>query len=953
MTTPRFFEAVLDAGNAVCGDSDCSSRMQSKPSVASIELPLHGPLKHNNDGKTMNSTHPPTSLPQSKVTPTPIIVAGQSRGHRSGSMLIGPSGHTSHAMVLHMQEYRDRVHNAFQSTYQVPLQLPKKPENGDAHKRRRSKGYCRSHVLQTNKTFFHVRDTTPSHFAAPVNMKDSVLRKTNRAYVNFHQQCPRKDEYLFGDHAASRPRTGNERSSLTGVAKDHFALGPGQYDIANIRPKTMSVKFSPSDRFHEQYSADIPGPGEYITSEMLTTPRPASAVFSQMPRQTDMALVVSPTANVASSYYYMPVSEFSEPNAPENDHANWTRSPRLSGRRTLRASAKLQAVMAQVDYLAKNKQEIELQSAALRARKAAANTSNEDFDEKKWDDGREARILVSPIQRGSLYIRRSVAPATLTVEAAILYSATRATSNRSIAIVHPNGDGEGSLVAARTPDQLVDAQHTWLPLVYVTGFHTRLIKQFRFTAVLRQLLRVQQDRTKCVVFTEWKRLNIARSRLDARELLARNAFRYRLHLRIQQKTAHVRILRSFLGGLSIDVRFAIAMKKIKRKITHIQRWWRHVQLMVKAREEALFYKWISVESRLRLEYVSQMPHVQRIFQPPVATSLVTSSLGQVSSQNHRPSSSHGSELQLHKLLNLPDQGKWFTARFVLTSDGCLRGFAHSDAKELLVEVKNFRCHCHADVGSPEEAAYNGNGLDDMSDIVSSAQWKPFLMVFRQGALRFVLLSSLSQLPMELYSWKDKLDRFMLGSGGGMNNVSSNKLLQSSQKSLSSTASSSEFSSSVGELVEVLSSGILSSADRRSSFAISTAAGVNHTTPPLSPGSSLRSAGTLGKLQVRMQSIRQRGRGPVNVTDGELAYYVVDLLKDMPKVPSTVIWQTIRDKLRDKRRSFRAEIYRYKLEMFHYHQHQEQVKDIQVLDKFREFFVRAACYERFESTDSHL
>lgn len=849
-------------------------------------------------------------------------------------MLIGPSGHTSHAMVLHMQEYRDRVRNAFQSTYQFPLQPPKKPETGDAHKRRRAKGYCRSHVMQTNKTFFHARDTATSHFAAPVNMKDSVLPKTSKAYVNFHQTCPRKDEYLFGDHAASRPRTGNERSSITGVSKDHFALGPGQYDIANIRPKTTtSVKFSPSDRFHEQYSADIPGPGEYITSEVLTSPRPASAVFSQMPRQTDMALVVSPTANVVSSYYYVPVSAFPEPNAPENDHANWSRSPRLIGRHTLRASARLQAAMTEVDYLAKNKLEIELQSAALRARKVAAvNGGDKDGDGEQQDA--DEPVLVSPVRRGSLYIRRSVAPATLTEEeTAALYSAARAAIDGSLS--HPSGN---FLVANRTPDELLDAQHTWLTLVYVIGFHTRLSKQFRFTAVLRQLLRMQQERTKLVVFTEWKRLDIKRSRQHAQELVAKNAFRYRLYLRIQQKIAHVRILRSFLGGLSIDVQFAIAMKKIKRKITLIQRWWRHVQLMVKAREEALFYKWITVESRLRLEYVSQMPHVHRIFQPPAAASSSSSMSSSSSTQaNHSPS--HGGELQLHRLLNLPDQGKWFTARFVLTSDGCLRGFAQA-GKELLVEVKNFRCHCHVDVNSPEEAAYNEDSPDDdLSDSVSGAQWKPFLMVFRQGALRFVLLSSLSQLPMELYSWKDKLERFMMGAGGGMTNGSGSSLLQSSQNSLA--ASSSEFSSSVGELVEVsMSSGILSSADRRGSFAISSAVGVHHAltnpAPTLSPSSSLRAA---GKLQVRMQSIRQRGRGLATVTDGELAYYVVDLLKDMPKVPSAMIWQTIRDKLRDKRRSFRAEIYRYQLEMFHYHQHQEQVKGIQVLDKFKEFFVR--------------
>lgn len=927
-------------------------------------------------------------------------------------------GHTSHAMILQMQEYRERVQSACQTTYQFSLQRPSKLSAQD-ERRRKTKGYCRARVLATTKQFFTPREPAPSHFSSPVGHgKERVLPRTSDCgHVKFHQMPARKDEFLFGDPrggTARRPKLAHAGGSggASGIAKDHFALGPGQYDTTSVRPSTSgggggaSVKFSPSDRFHETFATDQLGPGQYLLSETLTSPRAAAAVFSQTPRQTEAALLVSPTANTVSSYYYVPASSFPDKNAPQCDRASWPRAPRLTSQRRTAASLKAQqrreAEANTTDFVAKNCAELAKQSAVIRLRRAREHQGRLPVRDESAsdDDGDESDGFSAPV---TLFKRRSSIFLDITDTIAQPPSAQQQ-SQSPVALAQPPAlvrrvsSASTTLVkhvvsAAAVPECTLRG---WVTLASIATFSVRLSRLYHLTTILRRIQRTETQHVTLVVFREWQKLDHARAVQYAQHVIVRNSLRLRLRLRIARKGAHAAILRQFLHGLSIDVQFAIAMKKIKRKIQLIQRWWRHVQLLVKAREEALYHKWVSVESRLRLEYISQMPHLHRIFQPPQTSGSTTTmlalstgasrssiSMPSANSNSSSSSSTHESDTTLQKLLNLPEQKKWFTGQFVLTSDGCLRGYSSTDPTELVVEVKNYRCNFHDNVTAlsdgerldaalmmPNDTAAGNTAALQAYQSYSNARWKPFVMVFRQGAFRFVLLTSASPMPTEILSWKDKLERLVVtpASSGSSNGADAPHHRQPSvgdfvevsmqsgilathhhhqQHSLGSLALLTATSGSSSNHHNSSSGSIMLAAGSSSSALLSAA--VTATAPSLS-----RSPASRGKLQARVRSIRQRNRTGFTVTEGELTYYVVDLLKDFPKVPTPVIWQTIREKLREKRKSFRAELYRYDLELFHYHRHEEQTKHIDVLDKFKEFFVRpGSCSERLIQVDTLL
>ncbi|KAF1318516.1 Gamma-glutamyltransferase, partial [Globisporangium splendens] len=810
---------------------------------------------------------------------------------------------TTTTTIARLQEYHERVHSVCQSTYQFPLQPPasrnKSPSNETDNAMKPSRrGYCRARVLETNKQFFHRRKPTPSSsFATPANAKDKVLAKPRDACVNFHQMTPRKDEFLFGSLRPPPRMRGHDgkHAASGGIAKDHFALGPGQYDVANIRPKTTAcVKFSPSDRFHENFSTDQLGPGQYLTNDELTTRKAAVAVFSQTPRQTETALLVSPTASVVSSYYYRHTIA------------------------TVRAEqSRQQHRQQEIDYVERNKAQVDQHRAVQRIRSARRrhlqkkNMTKGDNEDDLDDDAaaNNELTLTAFKRRSSIFLDVSRQPI-------VPLSGLQEPSAKSALVCKASGNGvsnsTATVVTATKPIQESERLH-------------------QLVTLLRKIRAMEQRHVQQLVFTEWRRLDHVRSVAYAKHVIVKNSFCLRFRLRFRQKAAYVSILRRFLSGLSIDMQFAIAMEKTKRKIMVIQHWWRHVQLMVRVREEALYHKWINVETWLRFEYINQMPHLQRVFHPPSVLLM----------QAWRMEVDY-----LEAVVQLQLRKKWFTGRSVLTSDGCLRGYN------------------------------SGNGGAD-SGVADAKE----LVVFRQCAFRFVLLTSSSPMPTEILSWKDKLERMGVTSGSASSGYvggsisgpaagSSGSILianDAGNDQQSSSGSSGGSYSSVGDLVHMsMQSGILAphsgsstlllpmtSEDSLNSFTMLTGIGGSTGLFSLSSGSSSHLAATIGsnntsarsptapqpgKLQTRMRSMRNRTRMGMTVAEGELNYYVVDLLKDFPKVPIAPIWQTIREKLREKRKSFRAELYRYNLEMFHFHRHQEQIKHIDVLDKFKEFFI---------------
>lgn len=951
------------------------------------------------------STSPPLTTPQRAATTVPPTPT-RPTPHRPST---SPMLHASHAMVLQLQEYRERVQSACQSTYQFSLQTrprPPKPSTAapaDPHRRDSKGSYCRAHVLASSRQFFHARESAPSsHSSMPVShAKDRVLPHTSGAHVNFYHMTSRRDEFLFGDHtgvASRRPRVALDRNRAVGVAKDHFALGPGQYDV---QPTTgTSVKFSPSDRFHDDFSTAQLGPGQYITSDELTTPRAAAAVFSQTPRRTEASVLISPTANTVSSYYYVPASSFVDKNAPQNDLPSWPRMPRLSSQRRTTASVeahKHRVESNSTDYVEKNRAALETQSAVQRVRTArvlqgrlqtgkrrqcrrrrdrrhdATDESHSSNDRSDDSDSRRANNARAPVtrfkRRSSIFLDIDPSPAAAVRDRQQQPSpgGLRTASSASTTLVLPASDGDSSAPVTSAlstlmpmPTAIDRAVRGLVTLASIATFSVRLARIFHVMTIVRRIARTEREHVQRVVFSAWRQLDHAHVVQHATHVIVASSFRLRFELRIRRKCAHVAILREFLSGLSVDVQFAVAMKKIKRKVQLLQRWWRHVQLMVRAREQALFHKWVSVETRLRLEYINQMPHLQRIFQQPAvatgtASDAYTSNLTGVTVTT--AASSRESETPLQRLLNVPDQRKWFTAHFVLTSDGCLRGYSDGagNPKALIVEVKHLRCHFHDSVaaasdsdGAPTlQAAYTG---------YSNARSKPFLMVFRPGAFRFVLLTSPSPMPTELLAWKDKLERLVVAHSSSSGSVASafgsfsgSGSIVGSGTFLSEALLGFHHRPSVGDFAEVsVQSGVLTPSPNNSSLALfsslgdsnSTLSGSSHVASIARVAGGSGSTRPVGKLQARVRSLRQRNnRAGLVVTEGELSYYVVDLLKDCPKVPVALVWQTIREKLREKRKSFRAELYRYNLELVHFHRHREQTAHIRVLDKFREFFVR--------------
>ncbi|KAJ0408136.1 hypothetical protein P43SY_002106 [Pythium insidiosum] len=871
------------------------------------------------------------------------------------------SPHATHAMALHLQEYQQRVELACATTYDRAL---RPPSSAPA----RPSSFCRARILESNRALFRssASASPPPPFSAPVDLKRAVQRATDAHTLPFHHMTARRLEFLYGPASSSARDAAALASDAarSAMAKDHYALGPGQYEVVQdprLQARPAAVKFSPSDRFHESYSTDRPGPGQYLTSESQTTARPVAAVFSQRPRETELGTVTSPTANVVSSYYYVPASAFE---ANGSAAQGWPRTPRFKRKERERLLAAAPKAPGTPDFAARNRRELTRASALVRQRRRRQQQQQQQQQQSTAEPEEDDEGLLQPADGGAdAPVRRRSSFLAATAEA----------------------PAKQPLLRLAERDRLDLLLRSWITVAWLAAFQQRMSRFLAFTRRVRRVAATQRQRRLQLTFDAWKLLDEQRHRAYAAHLVAKNAFRWRLMVRIRRRARHATMLRQFLGGLSIDVRFALAMKRIKRKIMLLQRWWRHVQLMVRAREEALFHKWIAVENRLRLEYISQMPHLQRIFQAPNGTGANASGSGASgSSANQSGASASGAsnaqELQLHKLLNLPDQKRWFPARFVLHSDGSLRGYAADGSNELLVEVKNFRCHFH-DVADATGATGGAHGdADDRSSVFSSsaslplgdngvalhayssytnAAWKPFLMVFRQGAFRFVLLASSSHLPTEIMSWKDKLERLATATPTTSGSISvSGSFLHPQASSLGLLTAASGYSnrgsltttdetdsmatqsspspsrspslrSSVSEFVEVtMQSGLLAPASASP-----------HAPPTLEAMASTRSVGAArGKFQARVRTVRQRHKSGLVVTEGPLSYYVVDLLRDFPKVPSAVISHTIREKLREKRKAFRAEIYRYKLELHHFHQHQAQIQNMHVLDKFRDFFV---------------
>lgn len=824
--------------------------------------------------------------------------------------------HTSHAMLIQLHEYRERVRQAFESTYSFALQA--RPEAKTA-----------SAARPSSRDYFPRPEPTPSYCTAPVGVKDAVLPRRPEGYVTFHQMHGRRAEFLLGDGADRRAaRLLADMSSTTqpsGIAKDHFALGPGQYDVpARSWTSTAgAAKFSPADRFHDDFLAgDRPGPGQYVTSEALTSPRPTAAVFLQMPRRTETGLLPPPhadTSQVVSSYYFVAPTGFAARHDKRNDHPSWGRAPRFEhrGRRQLTpgpAPSNNAGDDAEdsVDFVERNKRRIHAQAAVQRVRRAreamsAGSTRRKptELTEAPPPTVFKRRQSIFVPMAGATRLAMPMEPLERVVEThtGTASSALAARGRRRSSVKQANSNVRRGFEPV-DPALLQQQQQGWTTAAVLVSFSNRLTAVFRVAQVVRQIQRAYDEHCTREAFSAWRRLDADCNAMYARALIAKNAFRYKVRLRVAHKAKQAALIREFLRGLSVDVRFALAMKRLKRRVQLLQRWWRHMQLMVRARELALYYKWVSVESRLRLEYLSQLPNVHRVFQPP--PSLSASTAGKADSDG----------VCLHRLLNLPDQSKWFTAQFTLAPDGMLRG-ADIDTEELLVEVRTFRCYLHDFLSSSDD------GGDDSGQ--RAVRWQPYLMAFRPNVFRFVLLTSSSPHPRELHEWFSKLERSAaVASTGATSNLPSP-------------------SPSVRELVDVsMQSGILSSTAQPPSPKISSqrslASAVRRGSVLLSMSSSPR-----GQLQSRVRTLRQQTRQslvpPPPLIEGELRYLVVDLLKDMPKVPQSVIWQTVRDKLRDKRKHFRADIYRYKLETFHYRQHQEQVKDLRVPDKFRDFFVR--------------
>ncbi|KAL4087712.1 hypothetical protein PRIC1_013600 [Phytophthora ramorum] len=374
----------------------------------------------------------------------------------------------------------------------------------------------------------------------------------------------------------------------------------------------------------------------------------------------------------------------------------------------------------------------------------------------------------------------------------------------------------------------------------------------------------------------------------------------------------------------------MAVRRVQRRIILLQRWWRRSRLVVRAREQCLAYKWLVVEKRLRTEHIAQMPHLQRVFQPPAASVTPSSSN---SSTKRRASIVAGAQavaveaqLPLHKLLNLPEQKRWFTARFVLSPDGILRGYstpgpdAESGAKaedvlesafgeRIVVEVKHFRCHAHGFANVPLGSTHGGGGDDE-----GGRDRRPYLMVFKPGASRFILITDMRSLILApLLDWKEKLER-VAGYPNGSPFPSGG-----SQRDIADILAQPD-ASTVDDTIDEAPMPITSS--RRGSVS----GCVNGERAPLTSGRRRSS-----RQHLRRSNVFQP------IAEGEMSYYVVDLLRDCPRIPAPIVWSVLRDKLREERKTFRSDIYRFNLEIARFQQHERERRQLVVLDKFKEFF----------------
>ncbi|RLN31610.1 hypothetical protein BBJ28_00005541 [Nothophytophthora sp. Chile5] len=854
-------------------------------------------------GALSSSVSKPVPAPGSCSTTIKVATAAVMASRPPLPRMPPASGHTSHAMMLQLLEYRARVRDAFQSTYCYPLALtpstpivgipgsstkmPSSPRKRDSH----SGGYCRARVLESSRRLFteETRRAAPLSPSTPSTPSRPALKGGGVAF-----------------HRSSASSRAPNPSSL-------FALGPGQYDISPRRPTTTgSVKFSPADRFPEHSGggdSDLhaPGPGQYLPNDQFTAKRAARVVFSQLPRKTETAapprgsVTVPPaTTDVVSSYYYVPPSGFSVPgdsNVPAGAGLpNWGRTARFPGQRRLRLHQSTTQTPPAVDYIARNMVSIEELSAEQRQRRRlrqdVTSTKTQQSKKQQHEKGEHSLNSACLRRRSSLFL---CSPQSLEGQISV-----RPQRRRS-SVVSVEGDTRRAVaLAAKTA-----VSQAWSTLAVLSAAQRRLTQLLVLAVVLNRLRRAQELRYKSVTFRHWTHLrdgNVLRSL--AAVLIARNTFNFRLNLRVQQKARAAQLLRQFLSGLSVDVRFTMAVRRMQRRLILLQRWWRRARLVVRAREQGLAYKWLAVEHRLRTEYVAQTPHLLRVFQPPP-----TASPGSPSASRRRssatgaggPATPSTTLTPLNKLLHLPEQSRWFTARFVLSADGVLRGYAvdgdATDSEErLVVELKHFRCHAHGSftsaVGSSraitEEAVEEDECEDDQA-------WRPFLMAFRPGASRFVLLTAASVVLTPLLDWKDKFERLATGSvfpGGGSLREISHMLVQSDAP----------------VLVDV--------------------DGENGNMSAPSGGNHRRSS--------RMGLRRSQALQPI--AESELRYYVVDLLRKCPRVPAPQVWSTLRDKLREKRKNFRAEIYRYQLETLRFQQHQRERQQMHVLDKFKDFFV---------------
>lgn len=984
-----------------------------------------------------------------------------------------PLSHTSHAMMMQVNEYRARVRQAVASTYNFALQPPPSSPSSPSHssgKRPVSSSLSSSSHRSLSQQAREQAAMSNNYYAGAALAKDAVLPRRSGGYVAFHKIQARRGEFLLGESAdrrAARMLAGaSSVSTPSGIAKDHFALGPGQYDVATSSNSTHSAKFSPADRFRDDYTAGKkPEPGQYVTQagEALVSPRAAAAVFSQVPRRTDESMLLPNTSlnqqqapsprrqsggdeedegeasgcgrtgypAASSWYYYQPPSGFAPKYDKQNDRESWARAPRFTGRhRWQRATTKggdaCDANSDKTDFVENNKRKIHAHAAVQRVRRARGaedksprprsppsspmppppaafkrreslflppnasllprrhgedgdrdDTGGDDGDrgDQKdpvvdWDvnDAPAARSTTDTASSKPTSLQSTVvtprrrSSATSAASTAASASPARRTSNSSS---FRSSHDLLAAVSAASPHQI----NGWSTVYVLASFPRTLCARFRVAIVIRGVQRAYGQHCTRQALASWKLLNKQTHQLYARALIAKNAFRYRFKLRLERKARQAALLREFLRGLSVDVRFALAMKRVKRRVQLLQRWWRHAQLMVRARELALYYKWVTVEARLRLEYLNQLPHLHRVFQPPrqrimpvrrssaaLASSptpgLNPSGGADAAASARNDEDRHGDDggMPLHRLLNLPEQHAWFSARFSLTADGVLRGW-DAYGGEVMVELRGYRCYLH-DYES-DDSDSDSEGEDDQDSQSSGdaqrqrqrrRKWRPYLMLFRPSAFRFVLLStrpspSPSSSPDELHDWLAKLERAFAAT-----------------TTSSSSSGGSRAGVSVRELVDVsMQSGILSTPRNSSEHSGAATSSSSSLAVPASPAATTATSSPRGKLQARVRSIRQsRGSriGAIGMSssslaqtvllEGELHYYVVDLLKDLPKVPQREIWQTVRDKLREKRKLFRAEIHRFQLESAHFRQHQEQVRGLQVPDKFRDFFVSVFC-----------